>query len=67
MGDVSALVAARRALSGNGALDEIRPEHAGWSLVGNNDRTAEAEFHLKSNFIYDLTMREGRVTLARAP
>ena len=30
-----------------------------------NDSTAEAEFHLKSNFIYDLRMREGRVTLAR--
>lgn len=31
------------------------------------DSTAQAEFHLKSNFIYDLRMREGRVTLARAP
>ena len=31
------------------------------------DSTAEAEFHLKTNFIYDLRMREGRVTLARAP
>ena len=31
-----------------------------------NDSTAEAEFHLKTNFIYDLKMREGRVTLARA-
>jgi hypothetical protein len=32
-----------------------------------DDSTAEAEFHLKSNSIYDLRMREGRVTLARAP
>ena len=32
-----------------------------------NDSTAEAEFHLKSNFIYDLKMREGRVVLTRIP
>jgi hypothetical protein len=31
-----------------------------------SDTAAEAEFHLKTNFVYDLKMREGRVTLARA-
>jgi hypothetical protein len=29
-----------------------------------DDGTAEAEFHLKTDFVYDLRMREGRVTLA---
>ena len=32
-----------------------------------SDSTVEAEFHLKSNFVYDLRMREGRVVLTRAP
>jgi hypothetical protein len=27
--------------------------------------TAESEFHLKSNFLFDPTMREGRITLKR--
>ena len=31
------------------------------------DSTAEAEFHLKTNFVYDLRMREGRVVLTRTP
>ena len=30
-----------------------------------SDSTVEAEFHLKTNFVYDLTMREGRVLLTR--
>ena len=32
-----------------------------------DETTIEAEFHLKSNFIYDPRMREGRVTLTRVP
>ena len=32
-----------------------------------SDSTAQAEFHLKTNFIYDVRMREGRVLLSRAP
>lgn len=32
-----------------------------------SDTTVEAEFHLKTNFIYDLRMREGRVRLSRIP
>lgn len=31
------------------------------------DSTVEAEFHLKTNFVYDLRMREGRVVLTRTP
>jgi hypothetical protein len=31
------------------------------------DSTANAEFHLKTNFIYDVRMREGHVVLARMP
>ena len=31
------------------------------------DSTVEAEFHLKTNFVYDLRMREGRVVLTRVP
>ena len=31
------------------------------------DTTVQAEFHLKSNSIYDLRMREGRVVLVRSP
>ena len=36
-------------------------------VTAARDSTLEAEFHLKSNFTYDLRMREGRVILARAP
>jgi len=32
-----------------------------------SDSTVEAEFHLKTNFVYDLRMREGRVVLTRVP
>jgi hypothetical protein len=32
-----------------------------------SDSTANAEFHLKTNFVYDLRMREGRVVLTRLP
>ena len=32
-----------------------------------SDTTVEAEFHLKTNFVYDLNMREGRVVLTRIP
>ena len=32
-----------------------------------SDSTIQAEFHLKSNFIYDPRLKQGRVTLARVP
>ena len=32
-----------------------------------SDSTVEAEFHLKTNFVYDLRMREGHVVLTRIP
>jgi hypothetical protein len=32
-----------------------------------DDNTASGEFHLKTNFVYDIRMREGRVLLARGP
>lgn len=36
-------------------------------ITGLGDSTMNTEFHLKTNFAYDLTMREGRVVLARIP
>jgi ketosteroid isomerase-like protein len=32
-----------------------------------SDSTIEAEFHLKTNFVFDLRMRDGRVVLTRVP
>ena len=36
-------------------------------ITAVTDSTIEAEFHLKSNFVFDPAMREGRVTLTRLP
>ena len=36
-------------------------------ITAVSDSTIEAEFHLKSNFVYDPRLRQGRVTLARVP
>ena len=36
-------------------------------ITGLGDSTMNTEFHLKTNFVYDVTMREGRVVLARIP
>jgi hypothetical protein len=32
-----------------------------------SDSTIEAEFHLKTNFVFDMRMRDGRVVLTRVP
>lgn len=34
-------------------------------ITALGDSTMNAEFHLTTNFVYDLTMREGRVALTR--
>ena len=36
-------------------------------ITALSDSTVEAEFHLKTNFVYDLRMREGHVVLTRIP
>ncbi|HEX6048702.1 MAG TPA: hypothetical protein VFZ21_05530 [Gemmatimonadaceae bacterium] len=53
-----------RPISSDPALDKDRLVLV---ITELGDSTMNAEFHLKTNFVYDLTMREGRVALTRTP
>ena len=60
------LIEVRADLSGAPAADRALAKRRLVLLVTSaTDSTLHAEFHLKSNFIFDPTMREGRVLLTR--
>jgi len=45
----------------------LAKDHLVFVFTALDDSTASGEFHLKTNFVYDLRMREGRLQLARMP
>jgi hypothetical protein len=45
----------------------LAKDHLVLVFTALDDSTASGEFHLKSNAMYDIRMREGRLQLARTP
>jgi len=58
----------RARLTGSlGSDPALAKNHLVLVVTAVDDRRMQAEFHLKSNFIFDPQMREGHVVLTRMP